>query len=86
MHHAISLFLKHFVILTVPNNLKQIRKRHNFTQAELGDAIGADQSTIVGYEKEYRQMDVPTINRLCSILHVTPNELLGITEVNVPIK
>lgn len=58
-------------------NLKELMKAKNISQAELGEKMGVDQSTISLWANEKREPDYKTLFKLCRILDTTPNELLG---------
>jgi transcriptional regulator with XRE-family HTH domain len=58
-----------------PLNLKVLRKRRGFTQGDLGEAIGSDQSTVQRWETGSRNPDLADINRLADALGVTAGDL-----------
>lgn len=61
----------------IGNLLLVIRMRVGMTQAELAEAAGlADRRTNADIERGSVNMRVDTILRICSVLHVTPDEIL----------
>lgn len=61
-------------------NLKKIRKSCGLSQVELSRAIGLGGSTYGLYETYQRKLDVDTLLKLCEVLQVTPNQVLGFEE------
>lgn len=61
-------------------NLRKIRTARGWSQVELSKAIGLGGSTYGLYETYQRKLDVDTLLRLCEVLQVTPNEVLGFDE------
>ena len=61
----------------IGNLLLVIRMRVGMTQAELAEAAGlADRRTNADIGRGSVNMRVDTILRICSVLHVTPDEIL----------
>ena len=67
------------------NKIKQLREEKAMTQYQLGKCLNVQNTTISMYEREERQLDTPTINKLCSVLECTSDYLLGRSEVRDPI-
>lgn len=61
-------------------NLRKIRTDRGWSQVELSKAIGLGGSTYGLYETYQRKLDVDTLLKLCEVLQVTPNEVLGFEE------
>lgn len=57
----------------IGNRLLAIRKRVGMTQAEVAEAAGR---TYADIERGSVNMRVETILRICSVLHITPDEIL----------
>jgi transcriptional regulator with XRE-family HTH domain len=57
--------------------LKEAREAAGYTQKELGKLLHLDESTISNYEADKRQPKPEIIERIASILHVSPNFLFG---------
>lgn len=58
------------------NRLLAIRKRVGMTQAEVAEAAGLTDRTYADIERGSVNMRVETILRICSVLHITPDEIL----------
>lgn len=59
------------------NRLKELRIERGLSQAALGKILGCAPSTVSKYELSQRELDIPTINRLCDIFHCSSDYLLG---------
>lgn len=62
--------------VTIGNNLYALRKRAGLTQAELAEAAGLADRTYADIERGSVNMRLETILRICSALHITPDEVL----------
>lgn len=60
------------------NNLKSLRKAHNISQAEIADKLGIKPAAVSKYETGRVPLTETSIEKLCQILHVSADELLGI--------
>ena len=60
--------------------LKEIRLNKGLTQQELAIKLGITQQSIARYESEARKLDQDLIIKICLVLDVTPDELLGFEE------
>jgi transcriptional regulator with XRE-family HTH domain len=63
--------------LNVGSNIRAIRERHGITLEQVGECLGTSKEFIFQLEKGLR---IPNINQLisiCSVLHCTPNDILG---------
>ena len=56
--------------------LKEYRQRCGMTQAEVAEAAGLADRTYADIERGSVNMRIETILRICSVLHITPNEIL----------
>lgn len=59
------------------NRLKELRASKNMRQADLSKLLNVQPTTISNYELGIREMDAPTILRLCEIFNCTSDYLLG---------
>ena len=57
--------------------IKEIRKAKKITQVDMSKKLGLSESTYGLYETRQRQMDIDTFVKICKLLDVSPNELLG---------
>ena len=69
-----------FDLRTIGNKLLTIRKRMGMTQSEVAEAAGLSDRTYADIERGTVNMRTETILRICSVLHITPDEVL--TEEN----
>ena len=60
----------------IGNKLHGIRKRMGLTQAEVAEAAGLSDRTYADIERGSVNMRIETILRICSVLHITPDEIL----------
>ena len=57
--------------------LAEMRSFHNFTQAQISEALGISQGTYAGYETGRHQPDLDTLVKLADIYKVSADYLLG---------
>ena len=60
----------------IGNRLLSIRKRMGLTQAEVAEAAGLSDRTYADIERGSVNMRTETILKICSVLHITPDEVL----------
>lgn len=60
----------------IGNKLYSFRKRSGLTQVEVADAAGLSDRTYADIERGAVNMRIETILRICSVLHITPDEVL----------
>lgn len=60
----------------IGNKLLTIRKRAGMTQAEIAEAAGLSTRAYADIERGSVNMRIETAMRICSALHVTPDEIL----------
>lgn len=65
-----------FDLHTIGNRLLMIRKRMGMTQAEVAEAAGLSDRTYADIERGTVNMRTETILRICTVLHITPDEIL----------
>jgi len=63
------------------NRLKELRIKFNMKQSDVAKLVNLSPSAISNYEQGIREMDAPTICRLCEIFGCTADYLLGISFV-----
>lgn len=66
------------------NRLKELRASKGMRQADLSKLLNVQPTTISNYELGVREMDAPTILRLCDIFGCTADYLLGRSPVASP--
>lgn len=67
--------------MTIGSNIKHLRLFRGFSQRTLAARLDKSINTIANWEKDLSSPDLKTLEDLCKVLDVTPNELLG-WEVN----
>ena len=65
----------------IGNKLLTVRKKAGLTQVEVAEASGISSRTYADIERGSVNMRVETILRICEALHITPDEIL--TESNI---
>lgn len=58
--------------------IKELRRKKNLTQNDFADALGVNRSMVAKYEAGTAGMTLNTLDRLCTILEASPNEILGV--------
>lgn len=66
--------------MTFGEKIKQARKAKNMTQKELAALINAKHNSVSNWENDQNKPDPDTIELLCGVLDLTPNDLLKPTE------
>ena len=64
-----------FDLQAIGNKLLSIRKRMGMTQAEVAEAADISDRAYADIERGAVNMRIETILRICSVLHITPDEL-----------
>ena len=70
-----------FDFRTIGNRLLAIRKRLGLTQTAVAEAAGLSDRTYADIERGCVNMRIETVLKICSVLHITPDEIF--TEENV---
>lgn len=63
--------------MSIGNKISYMRSRFNLTQDQLAKKIGISRSALSHYEKDRRDPDYETLNRLADFFEVTTDYLLG---------
>lgn len=61
---------------TLGSRLKRSRERKNMTQMEVAELLGISNGTLSGYERDYRDPDTDTLQRLADLYDVRVDWLL----------
>lgn len=61
------------------SNIRSARLRANLSQAELAKLLSKSQTTVAAWETGRSQPDASTIIRLCEILNISSDQLLGLS-------
>ena len=65
---------------TISIKLKELRKEKNLTQKELAKILDISTTCYAGYEQGYREPDIKTLKKLCIILDVSADFLIGLED------
>ena len=68
--------------MTFGEKIRQARKAKKMTQKELAQLINAKHNSVSNWENDQNKPDPDTIELLCGVLDLTPNELLGVSDKN----
>lgn len=60
--------------------LKQLRKMHNYTQKQLADYLGIDQSNFSKIENGKRNLNLTLANKICYLYGCSHEYLLGLCD------
>ena len=66
--------------LSVGMRLHDVRVMNKYTQQQIGEYLGVDQSLISKIEKDQRKINMTQFDKLCLLYNVTPEYLLGETD------
>lgn len=64
---------------SLSSNIRSARLRANLSQAELAKLLSKSQTTVAAWETGRSQPDASTIIRLCEILNISSDQLLGLS-------
>ncbi len=68
--------------MLIGQRIKEERKKHGYTQEELGKLLNVSKVSVCGYENGTRTPTLEVFRRLVEILDITPDYALG-NDVNV---
>ncbi len=71
-----------FEFTTIGNKLYTIRKRQGLTQAEVAEAAELSTRTYADIERGSVNMRIETALKICSVLHITPDEIFTLKETS----
>ena len=63
--------------MDLSEKLREERKKAGYKQNDIAEKLGITKSTYSGYETGRRKPDADTINKICVILGIDPNTLMG---------
>ena len=69
-----------FDTMKIAKVIRQARIDQNMTQMNLADAMGVSYQAVSNWERGNSMPDISKLEQLCSALHITVNELLGMEE------
>lgn len=59
------------------NNIKNFRKFKGMTQEDLANKVGKTKNVISNWERGDNSPDIDSVEKICQVLGVTPNQLFG---------
>ena len=62
---------------TIGENIKNYRTFRKMTQVELGAAVGRSKNVVSNWERGDNTPDLDTLEKICRVLGVTPNQIFG---------
>lgn len=62
---------------TIGENIKNFRIFRKMTQVELGAAVGRSKNVVSNWERGDNTPDLDTLEKICRVLSVTPNQIFG---------
>ena len=66
----------------IGGKIKQLRKKAGMTQSELAAKLGVSASAVGMYEQGRREPDNETLRKLCSVLDVSGDYLIGNQDIS----
>ena len=63
--------------MSIGNNLKNLRKKLNYTQNKVANYLNISQQAYAKYELELSEPDIKTLKTLCALYNVDMNSLVG---------
>lgn len=64
----------------IGRRLRELRKRRGFTQAEVGEQLGIDQTLVSNYERGAARLHGALVAGFAKTLRVSADEILGLKE------
>lgn len=61
----------------IGENIKKFRTFRGITQLSLGESVGRSKNVVSNWERGDNDPDLDTIEKLCRLLKVTPNQMFG---------
>ena len=58
-------------------NIRKFRRMRRISQADLAQNVGKSKNVVSNWENGINSPDVETVDKICKLLRVTPNELFG---------
>ena len=62
----------------ISENLKELRKEHNYTQKYVAEQLGISTTCYAGYEQDYREPDLEILRKICLFYQVSADILLNL--------
>lgn len=71
--------------MSVGERLQDVRVMNKYTQQQIGEYLGVDQSLISKIEKDQRKINMTQLDKLCTLYDVTPEYFLGESNEYTPV-
>lgn len=75
-----------FDMRVIGNRLLRVRKQMGMTQSEVAERAGLADRTYAEIERGTVNMRIETILRICSVLHITPDEILTQSDTEMSVR
>lgn len=75
-----------FDMRVIGNRLLRVRKQMGMTQSEVAERAGLADRTYAEIERGTVNMRIETILRICSVLHITPDEILTQSDTEASVR
>lgn len=75
-----------FDMRVIGNRLLRVRKQMGMTQSEVAERAGLADRTYAEIERGTVNMRIETILRICSVLHITPDEILTQSDTETSVR
>lgn len=69
--------------MSLGTNLANLRKKKGISQEQLALEIGVSRQAISKWETDTSQPELSNIKKICEVLEITPNELMGYTNERI---
>src|SRR5699024_2738373 len=74
---SVIITIEVFNMTVLGKRLKQARKNKGITQMDAANILGISNGTLSGYERNYRDPDTETLNKMANLYEVSNDWLLG---------
>ena len=71
------IYIEGHFMSTLSNNIKYMRLMRGLSQRELAEKLNKSTNAIANWEREVNCPDVDTLETMCKVLNVTPNQIYG---------
>lgn len=71
---------------TIGAKLKELREVNGYSQKQIENYLGIDQSNLSKIERHIRKLNVDSLEKLCVLYNCTPEYLLGESDEYTPVK
>lgn len=72
--------------MVIGDRLRQLREEHGYSQKQLENYLGIDQSNLSKIERNKRNLNVNLLEKLCLLYNCSPEYILGESDEYIPTK